>query len=316
MVVDSLCQGGDVLDSIETLTPVMKRALMQFLNFAELGAVSPDCPSLKLLDRDAEGWGNVMHYWKTADFIRQAVPYLFALDYRLTGTQKCIAWLFGYTAHVVTDLTIHPVVSLKVGPYEQNKRAHRLCEMHQDVYIFHQLNGGEITRAEFIRDCGMASCAADGDDEKLDPAIVRLWCHCLAASPRASIQMPPDLRAPHAPPDPDEWFDHYVDLMDKFVEEGGKLPLLCRKIAKDQGLVYPELRELKRTYINRLKTPLNTVLNYDQVFGRAQANVKEVWRQLGAALDRGTPELFTLSNGNLDTGLDEAKHSIYWKANA
>ncbi len=315
-LVDTLCRNADVLDSIDTLTPVMKRALMEFLNFTELGAVSPDCPSLQLLNGNAEGWCNVMHYWKTADFIRRAVPYVFALDYRLTATQKCLAWLFGYTAHVVTDMTVHPVVSLKVGPYEKNKRAHRLCEMHQDIYIFHKMGLGEITQAEFLRDCGIASCAAAKDKKKLEPAIVKLWCHCLAGTPLASIRMNSGLKAPTAAPDPDAWFTHYVGLMDKFVEEGGKLPLLCRAITKAEGLVYPELKELKPTYIKKLKTPFKATMDYDQVFAQAQQSVKQAWRELGQALDRGNAAFFTLANGNLDTGLDEANNSIFWKGAA
>ena len=46
--------------------------------------------------------------------------------------RKRLAWLFGYAAHVTMDVTIHPIVELKVGPYAENKRAHRVCEMHQD----------------------------------------------------------------------------------------------------------------------------------------------------------------------------------------
>lgn len=43
-LVDLLCQDGDALDGIATLTPAMKRALMQFNNFCELGAISPAAP--------------------------------------------------------------------------------------------------------------------------------------------------------------------------------------------------------------------------------------------------------------------------------
>ena len=52
-LVDSLCQDADALDSIDTLSPTMKRALMQFNNFCELGAVSPDTPYLTLLSADS-----------------------------------------------------------------------------------------------------------------------------------------------------------------------------------------------------------------------------------------------------------------------
>lgn len=294
----------------------MKRALMQFDNFCELGAVSPDCPYLKLLSADAACWANVMHYWKTADFIRRAVPYVYGLDFRVIDTQKCFAWLFGYTAHVVTDFTIHPVINLRVGPYEQNKKAHRLCEMNQDVYIFHKLGFGEVGTAEYIKRCGIESCADQADEDKLDPAIRKLWSQCLEAIPLNTIKMKDGLPAPQGPPDPDEWFHHYVMMIDKFAEEGGKFPWLCREITEAEGLVYPQLDEVDQSYIQNLKTPQNTLLNYDQVFEQARQNVMKTWRELGAALDNGDQNLFTLPNGDLDTGLAEDGKSIFWGNNA
>ena len=43
-------------------------------------------PYLKLLSADAAAWGNVMHYWRTTDFIKRAVPYINALDFRRTDS--------------------------------------------------------------------------------------------------------------------------------------------------------------------------------------------------------------------------------------
>ena len=311
-LVDSLCQNADALDGIDTLSPTMKRALMQFNNFCELGAVSPDTPYLKLLSADSACWANVMHYWKTADFIRRAVPYVNALDFRLTSTQKCFAWLFGYTAHIVTDFTVHPVINLRVGPYEQNKLQHRLCELSQDVYIFHKLGFGEVSRAEYIKRCGIDSCADETDDDKLDPAVRKLWCHCLGGYDLSTIKMKDALPAPKGPPDPDEWFDHYVGMIDKFAEEGGKFPWLCRHIVEAEGLVFPQLDEVDQTFVQNLKMPDGTTATYDQVFERARQNVMKAWRELGAALDAGDFNLFTLANGDLDTGLTDNNQSIFW----
>ena len=272
-LVDSLCQNADTLDGITSLTPKMKRALMQFDNFCEFGAVSPDTPYLTLLIADAASWANVMHYWRTTDFIRRAVPYVNAMDFRLTATQKCFAWLFGYTAHVVADFTVHPVINLRVGPYEQNKLQHRLCELNQDVYIFHKLGFGDVSRAEYIKRCGIDSCADVTDDDKLDPAVRKLWCHCLGGFPLDSIKMKDALPAPKRPPDPDEWFDHYVGMIDKFAEEGGQFPWLCRHIVEAEGLVFPQLDEVDQTFVQNLKMPDRTTANYDQVFERARQNV-------------------------------------------
>jgi hypothetical protein len=311
-LVDSLCQNADALDSITTLLPTMKRALMQFNNFCELGAVSPDTPYLKLLSADSARWANVMHYWKTADFLRRAVPYVNALDFRLTATQKCFAWLFGYTAHVVTDFTIHPVINLRVGPYEQNKLQHRLCELSQDVYIFHKLGFGDVSRAEYIKRCGIDSCADVADEDKLDSAVRKLWCYCLEGFPLDSIKMKEGLPAPKSPPEPDEWFAHYVGMIDKFAEEGGKLPWLLRELVETEGLVFPQLDEVDQTFVQNLKMPDGAIANYDQVFERARQNVLTTWRDLGAAIDAGDQSLFTLANGDLDTGLTDNNQSIFW----
>ncbi len=311
-LVDTICQDADVLDGIDSLTPSMKRALMRFSNFCELGAISPDAPYLKLLSKDAARWANVMHYWKTADFIRRAVPYLYPMNFGATDTQKCFAWLFGYTAHLVADFTVHPVVNLRVGPYEQNKRMHRLCEMNEDVYIFHKLGFGSISTAEYIKRCGIESCANEADEDKLDPVIRKLWCHCLEGYPLNTIKMKDGLQAPKGSPDPDEWFDHYVDTIDDFVEEGGKFPLLCGYVAEAEGLVYPDLKKVDQSFIKGLKTPDGTTMSYDTVFERARRNVIKTWQELGAAFNAGDANLFTLANGDLDTGLADNNQSIFW----
>ena len=90
-LVYSICRDTNALDSIQSLTESMKRSLMLNLKFCELGAVSPDYPYLTLLDSDAEGWANVMHYWKTADFIRHASDLIRALDPEHPDTQRCVA---------------------------------------------------------------------------------------------------------------------------------------------------------------------------------------------------------------------------------
>lgn len=311
-LVDTICENADVLDGIDTLTPSMKRAFMRFSNFCELGAISPDAPYLRLLSKDATRWANVMHYWKPADFIRHAVPYVNAMDFRVTDTQKCFAWLFGYTAHVVADFTVHPVINQRVGPYEQNKRMHRLCEMNEDVYIFHKLGLGDISTAEYIKRCGIESCADGSDEDKLDPVIRKLWRDCLEGYSPNTIKMKEGLPEPKGDPDPDEWFDHYLDTIDDFVEEGGKLPLLCRYIAEAESLVYPKLKEVDQSFIQDLKTPNGATITYDEAFERARQNVIRTWRELGAAFDAGDASLFTLANGDLDTGVAENDQSIFW----
>ena len=60
--------------------------------------------------------------------------------------------------------------------------------------------------------------------------------------------------------------------------------------------------------------PNGTTANYDQVFEQAKRNVMKSWGELGAALDAGDGGLFTLANGDLDTGLADNNQSIFWGA--
>ena len=121
------------------------------------------------------------------------------------------------------------------------------------------------------------------------------------------------LPAPKKSPDPDTWFEDYVTMIDKFAEEGNRFPWLCREIVEAQGMVYPELNEVDQSFIQNLKLPDGTTANYDQVFERARQNVITTWRDLGNALDNGDASLFTLPNGDLDTGLaDDTQQSIFW----
>ena len=292
----------------------MKGALQNFRAFCELGAISPDAPYLDLLSSDADRWANVMHYWKTADFVRRAIPLVFDMDFRFAEAQKCLAWLFGYTAHLVTDLTIHPVVNVRVGPYEKNKRMHRLCEINQDVYIFHKQGFGDITTAEYIDRCGIKSCADPADSGKLDSTVRKLWSDCLRGYLADSISMKNRLPPPEDDPDPDAWFKHYVRLLDNFVEDGGISPLIFRNIAEAAGGVYPSFSDLDKKFINNLEIPgEGDHTNYDEVFERTQQNVESTWRELGTALDKGDPDLFRLPNGDLDTGRDGNNRLIFWE---
>jgi hypothetical protein len=50
-LVYSLCRDVDALESIPYLTKPMKRALMGFMKFCDLGAVSPDYPYLRQCSR-------------------------------------------------------------------------------------------------------------------------------------------------------------------------------------------------------------------------------------------------------------------------
>jgi hypothetical protein len=133
-------------------------SVLDYFRFCELGAVSPDYPYLDVTHSNACPWADRMHYQRTGDMVKAGVELVRKLDG--ASRQKAFSWLLGYTSHVVTDTTIHPVVELKVGEYQKNKGKHRICEMHQDAYIFQRLNIGEIGLAQHL-DSGIWGCCVN-----------------------------------------------------------------------------------------------------------------------------------------------------------
>jgi hypothetical protein len=311
-LVDLLSQANST-QSMESFTQDMKEALPHFKNFCELGAVSPDCPFLVLGDHKTKGWGNVMHYWQTADFIRRAIPFFAGANFQNPDIQRCFAWLCGYVGHVVTDLTIHPVIKEKVGDYFTHQKRHRECELHQDVYIFKKIVGESLTRVDYLSDnnAGIGSCHADNTPKRLHLAIGDLWRNCLDQIDIQGIRMGPDAIVPQGPPDPDRWFHDYAVRIEDFAVKGGRIPIF-RNMVENEGLVYPEDDKCDRRFIDNLRTPTGGEMNYDQVFDLAKDNVKASWEQLASAITKGDAGLFWLKNGDLDTGLDESSKSIFW----
>jgi Zinc dependent phospholipase C len=147
-------------------------AILKYFKFCELGAVSPDYPYLAIGDVGAQRWADTMHYTRTGDVIHAGIKRLQGMGKKTR--EKGLAWLLGFTAHVTTDVTIHPVVEMKVGQYKGNEKKHRICEMHQDAYIFQRLNLGGVGISEHL-DSGIASCRDIADPDLLDRNIVSLW---------------------------------------------------------------------------------------------------------------------------------------------
>jgi len=308
-LVDALC--AESLDAIPGLGPEIKEALGEFLNYCELGGVSPDYPSLTILDKGAAPWANVMHYYKTADIVRDGIRYLLEhppLDRQ--DEQKCVAWLFGYAAHVVADLTVHPVIAMKVGCYEGHEAHHRRCELNQDVYIFNRILHLDVCSAEYLRD-GLIACTGGG---VLNRAITTLWFNVLNAIPHADINMALGVKSPAKDPDPNEWHKWFTGLINDVASTGGRLPPLARRVGEeDLVLLYPRLDELDRTFIDDLRTPANEPITYDAVFDLARKNIMRYWSELGAAIQGRNHRLFTLPNGDLDTGVPDGT-PLFWRA--
>ncbi len=274
-------------------------ALLDHFKFCELGAVSPDYPYLALTDPSAAQWADAMHYERTGQMIHAGVRRL--LDFEGEARRKGLAWLLGYTAHVATDVTIHPVVELKVGPYAENKKNHRICEMNQDAHIFQRLNLGEIGLSEHL-DSGI--CACGKSPKKLDPDIRALW--------EAMLREVHGARFAKTPPVIDNWHGGFRLAVDEIAEEGNHLMPIARHVAVGQGLTYPAVEGIDPQYIKNLRIPGGHA-DYDEIFGRAIKNVAEIWALVAKGVfDGDRTYVARIGDWNLDTGKDANDQYVFW----
>jgi len=305
-VVRSIYADRDRLSAISDLTPEIKFALQFYSNFVDLGAISPDTPYFFVADadKDAGRWAEVMHYWRTGDFVREAIAQLKNEDPTRKETQIAIAWLFGYTSHVVTDLTVHPVVELRVGKYETNQSEHRFCEMQQDAYTFFRTLGMDATAADYLKGAGLKSCTNGSNDSKLYNRIAELWKHCLSAIKPTSDDTDYLFfdQIPNKVPQPEIWFRWFCEMIDKGAENGYRVPILSPILMK-YGLALPKDQSaVDMSYVSGLATPDGGKADFPVIFEMAIDNTIEHWGELAAALRTGSSRPFSLANANLDNG--------------
>ncbi|MFT6907707.1 MAG: hypothetical protein ACJAS1_004391 [Oleiphilaceae bacterium] len=275
-----------------------KLALIRNQKFIELGSVSPDYPYLKFGDTEQNEWADKMHYEKVGVFIKKAIDLV--KNVPKTEHEKAFSWLCGFVAHVITDITIHPVVELKVGPYHENAKQHRICEMNQDAYIWSKLNLGEIGYAERVKD-NIGACVDPENKSDLDGVICELWLACLTdVFPDKSNSSPPEINAWH------KGFQRVVDNVD----EGYRLFPFARHVAAGQGLAYPSPDDVDHSFIENLATPCGRE-HYDSIFARAIENIQQYWCHLANAIFAdGSVDMFL--NWNLDTGRCEKQYLTVW----
>lgn len=305
-VADQLTTG--TLLGRSDLPTTAKGMLMDNARFVDLGAVSPDYPYLAILDGNQKRWADHMHYDRTGELILRLLSDI----QKLTNVERDIAlpWCLGYIAHVVTDMTIHPVVELKVGPYEGNEAAHRRCEMFQDVYIFRRLNTGGVGIAEHLSN-GIVRSGHPSED-MAHPIIADVWRNALK-------DVYPDTFAAIGEPDIDAWHNWFVLAVDKIAEEGNTLGFipLARHVLRGHDLIYPNDDEVDDAsnaseFINELVTP-EGVMAYDSIFDRALDNVLEAWKVAADyVLSNETESIEMFGSWNLDTGRDENGSLVYW----
>lgn len=296
------------LEAIPGFTVEAITSVLDFFKFCELGAVSPDYPYLAVLDGNAAIWADLMHYTHTGEMLKSGIKGVQQLQGY--AQRKAFAWLLGYAAHVATDVTIHPVIELKVGPYAANKKAHRVCEMHQDAYIFQRLNLGQIGLSEHL-DSGIWGCC-EINSEHMDSTISQLWGAMLKDThPTQYTSNPPNIN---------KWHQKFKTMVDKIGEEGNHLMPISRHLAVDCGLTYPPAKKIDQQYIKSLKVPSATLhaapegtMDYDDIFDKAIHNVSQVWSLIAQGVFANDNAYLTqIASWNLDTGKDEVGDFVFW----
>jgi hypothetical protein len=272
------------------------------LKFLELGSVSPDYPYLSRR-RDQEPWADAMHYTRNATLLRAGVAAVSKLPEGLKA--KATAWFLGFAAHMTTDMTIHPVVEMRVGPYSQNQGEHRRCEMHQDAFIFPRvMDVGDTGLSEHLA-TGIATCHAEGDEDQLDPAIEQVWQAMLAAAYPADVAK--------APPLPASWHSGFRGILSAMAGINHLFPW-ARHVSADLNLAYPAVDDIDPSFIRQLRTPEGP-MDYEAIYERARANVLMVWKGLDDALVTGRSDaLGRLDDWDLDTGRSvQTGRLVFWK---
>jgi hypothetical protein len=282
------------------------------LNFLELGCISPDYPYLDVTSGDSKKWADAMHYTHTCQAIYVGAELVRGLSHGL-AKDKCLAWLMGYTAHVITDMCIHPVVELKVGQYKGNETPHRRCEMHQDAYIFRRIGTGMPQTAEHLRST-ILTCGAANNDKQLDPDLRALWRELLrTVYPKAFSDDPPEM---------DKWHQRCYTILERLLPTSSRFVGFARHVCDGLGFSYPTPDEIeKEAYIENLRVPasdgVERRMHYDDIFNLAIGRVQQVWLDVTChALGQKDLVAFRNEEWDLDTGrnkLDMGKRLVFWE---
>ena len=298
--------------TLRSLSNEVRRALMEYAEFCHLGAISPDYPYLRIIGegkKEAEIWANCMHH-KYGTLTKGNILHI-GINYlkRLTGDiqSKCLSWFLGYASHITADVTCHPVTNLLVGDYEaDNQVAHRVSEMHQDVYIFKTRVDGDVRKSEHIKNV-IGSCTDTNDRNKVDSDVEKIWSFMLSKAF-------PDIYSKYSL-DINSWHNAVQFFLDDIAEELSFIPSRhVREYFEESGVAYPRFSEIDRNkYIDQLKTPKGTK-TYDQIFDKAKRNVMKVWKLISDGIfltDDAYKEKIKI--WNLDTGQEVQTPKVMWE---
>jgi hypothetical protein len=289
-----------------TLGLPLYQLLNKYSPFLSLGAASPDLPYLSFVTGKIN-WADVMHYEKTNSIVISGHKTLKTTWLQGSEADKIkFVWLMGYVSHLVADATIHPIVNAIVGPYEEHKTEHRLCEMIQDALIFNQYNNNDITYAEFSSVLKFCNNSASFD------ALMDFW----------KSQVIKNFSDKNEEPHSGLWFTTYTNAIDA-AEGGSDIVAIFRHAGIGTSLLYQPKEtilskhvDLNTNYFEAVKLPSGRVGSFKKEgFEKAVNNVIDAWNKLYVGLATDTYVADTIKNWNLDTGVDQdsiAKDVTYW----
>jgi hypothetical protein len=285
--------------------PAAEAIVFDWLKFCELGAVSPDLPYLDVADGSRAGeWADAMHWRHAWDRIKTGIEVVGRMQ-EGDDREKSLAWLLGFTSHVIMDVTVHPVVGIKAGqPYEQHKKEHRTCEMHQDTYIFQTRMNLGIHYADYLK-AGVSKCTDPAKAHKLDPIIPYVWNEMFKGADMT-------LYAGNGP-QIEAWYDFFKEIVDHIAES--RLVALARHVCPKllDGAVYPLFADVDQQFLVDLEVPVGQPMSYDDIFDLAVGNVVQAWAAVSSDVLTGRREADRfLKNWNLDTGEESPNILTFW----
>jgi len=283
------------------------RLLNKHSEFLFIGAASPDLPYLSFKTGKVN-WADIMHYERTNSIVTGAFDEMKAAWLSKSDADEIkLVWILGFVSHLVADATIHPVVQAIVGPYEQNKEEHRMCEMTQDSLIFNMEKSTDMTYAEF------SSILKFCEESKYFDALMDFWKN----------QVVQNYQDKGEEPHPELWFQTYTEAIDA-AEGGSEVVGFFRHLGVASNYIYKPEEEIVRDYPERnekyfqkVKLPDETVGYFPtDGFEKAVKNVIEAWNALYLGLGTGIVVVSNIiKNWNLDTGENQdspGKEVSYW----
>jgi hypothetical protein len=283
--------------------PKLKVIVANNQRFIFLGANAPDFPYVAKHNK----WADRMHYNLSSKIVSAARTLLLKLrEEDEAAFAKCFCWSLGYLSHMTVDVTIHPIVNIIAGPYQEslkNQKKHRHCETHMDCFIYREkANELPLNEAEYIDDKIKPGCHQNMPT-LIDPDIKKFWIEILEQTFNDTIDL-----------DPDQWFFLYSGLTDGISEDNGrKISEYLAKKFDQSELMQINHDNIDYGYINQLKTPNGDLIDFLDLFDFAVGNTAEIWNLFASTLEMNAaiPEVLT-KDWDLDAGMAEGE-SIFWR---